>query len=253
MKIYHTETQGVYDSLMIELEEQGCELPFGGKPSEINNWVEREHLTCVRVHGLKVNHASLNYYKEEYPDTPIIKYKEKADNKMKFTKENVQKVIDEYFQEAGFESCGDLIAEIHNLDDKPEKVVVPKFVAEWIEYSRNEGSELSNMLACYSNFRDKVQKIETDGERAVKWYVDNPYKFIQAFEKGYTIGPEQLYYIPLPHLQLSDGTLQLLSTRKGQKNYSAQFPSSWLQQSFTKAELEQVPEIYKPFAKPIEE
>ena len=43
---------------------------------------------------------------------------------MKFTKENVEKVIDEYFWQADLEPCGDLIAEIHNLDDTPEKIVV---------------------------------------------------------------------------------------------------------------------------------
>ena len=38
---------------------------------------------------------------------------------MKFTKENVVKVINDYFLEADFDTCEDLIDEIRNLDDKP--------------------------------------------------------------------------------------------------------------------------------------
>lgn len=79
MRIYHTETQADYDALMVELEAEGCEWSFGGKLPEVNNWHISENLTGIRVYDSKVNHASLNYYKEEYPDIPIIKYKAKTE------------------------------------------------------------------------------------------------------------------------------------------------------------------------------
>ena len=173
---------------------------------------------------------------------------------MRFTKENVEKVIDDYFRQADLEPCGDLIAEIYNLDETPEKVVVPKFVADWIERNKESEVSLQIMLKCYQNYYYNMnRKCQTDEEKAVQWYVDNPYKFIQAYEDGYTIEPEQLYYIPLPHLETSDGIQQVLSKRKGDKHYFASRPASALQQRYTKEELEQVPEFYKPFAKPIEE
>ena len=127
MKIYHTETQADYDALMVELEADGAIWSFGRKLSESNNWYMSEHLTCIRVYDSKVNHASLNYYKEEYPDITITKYKAKADEKMKFTKENVYKLAERYSVDQGY-LLGDLKSDIFNLDDTTEKVVVPKFI-----------------------------------------------------------------------------------------------------------------------------
>ena len=43
---------------------------------------------------------------------------------MRFTKENVVKVVDDYFWQADFESCTDLIAQIYDLEDTIEKVDV---------------------------------------------------------------------------------------------------------------------------------
>ena len=254
MKIYHTETQADYDALMAELEKQGCKWAFGRELSEVNNWHISEHLTCLRVYDSKVNHASLNYYKEEYPDTPIIKYKAKAEEKMRFTKENVYKAFSQYRKDSNF-PFNDLQDEILKLDDTPEKVVVPKFVAEWIEQKKEKETELQTMIRYYRYFYDNVNSYsdEVYFKKAVQWYVDNPYKFIQAYENGYTIEPEKLYHIPLPDLETSDGLQQMLSKRKGDKNYFASRPAETLKQRYTKEELEQVPEIYKPYAKPIKE
>ena len=253
MKIYHTETQADYDALMIELKAVGCEWFSGRKPTEATTyWKLNSSETCVKIDKKVIAYNEKGYYAMRYPSAPIIKYKEKADDKMKFTKENVKKVIDEYFLQADFESCGDLLAEIHNLDDTPEKVVVPKFVADWIEQKKEKETELQTMLRCYRYFYDNVNSYsdEVYFKKAVQWYVDNPYKFIQAYEDGYTIEPEQLYYIPLPHLETTDGIQQVLSKRD---TYFASRPNDKLKQRYTKEELEQVPEVYKPFAKPIEE
>ena len=172
---------------------------------------------------------------------------------MKFTKENVYKAFSQYRKDSNF-PLNDLQDEIIKLDDTPEKVAVPKFVAEWIEWNKESEVSLQIMLKCYQNYYYNMnRKCQTDEEKAVQWFVDNPYKFIRAYEEGYTIEPEQLYYIPLPDLETSDGIQQVLSKRKNDTNYFASRPASALQQRFTKEELEQVPEIYKPYAKPIEE
>ena len=330
MKIYHTETQADYDALMVELEEQGYKWSFRRKLSEFNNWHISEHLTCLRVYGSEVNHASLNYYKEEYPSIPITKYKAKADDEMKFTKENIYKLAERYNVDENY-LMDDFKSDIFKLDDtpekavvpkcfdewfkeieatysnpdiaktfalwklcqqgfghgyedvhsekipyetdlgkwlfknkmlaidavlngytiEPEKVVVPKLVAEWIEQKKEKGTELQTMLRWYRYFYDNVNSYsdEVYFKKAVQWYVNNQYKFIQAYENGYTIEPEQLYYIPLPHLETTDGIQQVLSKRD---TYFASRPNDKLQQRFTKEELEQVPEVYKPFVKPIE-
>ena len=166
---------------------------------------------------------------------------------MKFTKDNVYKLFSQYRKCADY-SLNDLQDEILKLDDKPEKVVVPKFVAEWIQSYLNEGGTpidvLGSLMSFHASFVD---------ESVIRWFKKNSETMLKALTNGYTIEKEQLYYIPLPHLETSDGIQQVLSKRKGYKHYFANFPTESLQQRFTKAELERVPEIYKPFAKPIEE
>ena len=253
MKIYHTETQADYDALMVELEGKGYVWASRCKPTESKDWTKRKENTCVRISNKRVTRNSIIFYKVEYPNIPIIKYKAKVDERMKFTKENVGKLFNEHDKYICF-SLDDLQDEILKLDDTPEKVVVPKYVAEWIEWNKGSGVRLHFILRCYADFScGKEPDVYREWLKAVRWYVDNPYKFIQAYENGYTVEPEQLYYIPLPHLETSDGTKQVLSKRKGYKNYFAHYPTESLQQEYTKAELEQVPEIYRLFAVPVEE
>ena len=254
MRIYHTETQEDYDALMVELEAEGVSW-FNGvqMTKKPDNWRVHKKHTYVRVDGVYAFYDSVYFHEWRYPDIPITKYKAKVDEKMRFTKENVYKVFSQYRKDSNF-PFNDLQDEIIKLDDTPEKVAVPKFVAEWIEWNKESGVSLQLMLGCYERFYvNRNPNCQTDGEKAVQWYVDNPYKFIQAYENGYTIEPEQLYYIPLPHLETSDGIQQVLSKRKNGTNYFASRPASALQQRYTKEELEQVPEIYKPYTKPIEE
>lgn len=107
---------------------------------------------------------------------------------MKFTKENVEKVIDEYFRQAGLEPCSDLITEIHNLDDTPEKVVVPKFVADYLEERKRDGDGLVTSLYPYQG---------NSGEAIEDWFEEeeNNVSFAKAWIDGYTIEPEQLYHV----------------------------------------------------------
>ena len=161
---------------------------------------------------------------------------------MKFTKENVGKLFNEHDKYICF-SINDLQDDILKLDDTPEKVVVPKFVAEWIQSYLNEGGTpidvLGSLMSFHASFVD---------ESVMRWFKKNSETMLKALINGYTIKKEVLYYIPLPDLETSDGLQQVLSKRD---TYFASRPNEKLQQRFTKAELEQVPEIYKPFAKPL--
>ena len=80
MKIYHTETQADYDALMIELEEQGCKWYSGDRMTELTkHWERNSSETCVRVDKKVVVYDKKSYYKEDYPNIPIIKYKAQAE------------------------------------------------------------------------------------------------------------------------------------------------------------------------------
>ena len=192
MKIYHTETQEDYDALMFDLKTKGIDT----LPEE--HWKNNECDTVVFVRGIDKNlshridttYGDVAWAIYKYPDTPIIKYKAKADEKMKFTKENVEKVMDQHLKETEDSVFADIVSDIYDMDDTPEKVVVPKFVAEWIEWNKESEVSLQVVLNCYEHFcGNRNPNCQTDGEKAVQWYVDNPYKFIKAYEDGYTIEP----------------------------------------------------------------
>lgn len=182
---------------------------------------------------------------------------------MRFTKENVLNLTDKWIQNK-ISSFQDLQNEIKELEDTSEKVIVPKCFDEWFkeivfEYPITDSAKrfalwkLSQQSFFGHSFEDaRCKEISYETELGA-WLLKNKELAIDAVLNGYIVEPEQLYYIPLPHLELSDGTKQVLSKRKGYKHYFANFPTKSLQQQFTKDELEQVPEIYRLFAKPIEE
>ena len=76
----------------------------------------------------------------------------------------------------------DSIVEVVNEIDEPQKVVVPKFVAEWLKKYR-----YAHTLLKVLNAAEKEQIVPS----AVNdWILDNQYDFIKAFHDGYTIEQE---------------------------------------------------------------
>ena len=179
---------------------------------------------------------------------------------MKFTKENVLNLTDKWIKSKTI-SFQDLQDGIKELDDTPEKVVVPKCFDEWFkeivfEYPITDSSKrfalwkLSQQGFGCGFERANGEKIPYDTDLG-KWLFKNRELAINAILNGYEVEKEHLYCIPLPHLETADGTKQYL-TKSGAGNYFALSPCIGQKQRYTKEELEQVPEIYKPFAKPME-
>lgn len=266
MKIYHTETQADYSALMVELEMRGIE------PLTNRLWKIHENQTVVFVRAIgrygdstrtDTTYGDMQWALYRYPDTPIQKYKAKAEEKMQFTKENVMQKMEEWLDEPQT-TQKELRDRINELDDTPKKVVVPKCFDDWYReikgYWKRDSSAKQFALwkLCQQGFGRSFEdvrgrKISYDSDLA-RWLIKNEMLAIDAILNGYTIEPEQLYYIPLPHLKTTDGIQQVLSKRsKNGRHYFASRPNDKLKQRYTQAELEQAPEVYKPFAKPIEE
>ena len=75
MKIYNTRTQSDYDALMTELEEQGFNWINRKKPTHYRYWEKYGVNTCIEIVGKEIAFGSIEWYKEESPDIPIIEYK----------------------------------------------------------------------------------------------------------------------------------------------------------------------------------
>ncbi len=78
--------------------------------------------------------------------------------------------------------------------DEPQKVVVPKFVAEWIESQKESFSDTSAI--------DMYENLTSDNRGGYYhevwlWVIDHHYDFIKAWHDGYTVEKEKLYTVEI--------------------------------------------------------
>ena len=283
MRIYHTETQEDYDALMVELEEQGYKWISGDEPSQVNAWKVYKNQIGILMDNSTITHSSLDYLRSKHPDTPITKYKSKADEKMKFTKENVLNLTDKWI-ESKIISFQDLQNEIKELDDTPEKVVVPKyvpkqdkpvipqFVADWYEenlsgsYTDNRNKFSGNdVFRVIQDVLKTSEGLKTWGDYGIDkeitvWAEENEEDFIHliancSYKDGYTIEPdivtEQRYTVVIADRYL----VQLFMGRKDYRFVEFGELWAWEPDAFqlTEAEIKAIDERYWTFAVPVKE
>lgn len=79
MKLYHTETQEDFDTLLEKMKNEGCSWFFGevitSDDSEL--WERYKQDSALFVDEEGVSYGTLSYAEDNYPDTPIEKYKAK--------------------------------------------------------------------------------------------------------------------------------------------------------------------------------
>ncbi|HFU4488718.1 TPA: DUF1642 domain-containing protein [Streptococcus suis] len=91
----------------------------------------------------------------------------------------------------------DVICILEQLEE-PQRVVVPKVVATWIEYCKQSNLDLNNATR-YT----RVNNAETGVE---EWIYENQETFARAWLDGYAIEKEKLYTVEIPN---NGGTLIL--------------------------------------------
>ena len=112
MKIYHTETQEDYDALMVELEEKGYKWLSRDKPISRDYWSEDKGNTCITISGKDITFDSIEWYKNKYPNTPIIEYKaDKQGETDNFIKELTVKIYYNEVTKKHYNSYEDAIAD----------------------------------------------------------------------------------------------------------------------------------------------
>ena len=90
----------------------------------------------------------------------------------------------------------DAVIELASELDEPQKVKIPKFVADWIEYCKNTFLSLARALMIeevdfynYANQEDHFRLVDFLGSRI------NQEKFAHAWLDGYEIKPEKRYTV----------------------------------------------------------
>lgn len=150
--------------------------------------------------------------------------------------------------------------------DEPEKTVVPKFVAEWIEDHKGDYSkwdEESRADFVFRSINDLFRFEEglspwdfTIYEEFSKWTAENAYEFITAILFDYTIEKEKLYTVEIPNPNRADVSLVLGLYNDGKVAIFAAFTDSWKyekQYKLTEAEIKEDFEWAWQFAKEDEE
>ena len=127
--------------------------------------------------------------------------------------------------------------------NEPQKVVVPKFVAEWIEELKKSHSNLAWIWSVYPA-----------EHKTKKWLEQNTEKFMRAWLDGFEIEQEKLYTVEIPNPNVSiDYHSRLARNYKGKVVLEVQ---DWLNTfesyKLTESEIKQDFEWAWQFAKEVD-
>ena len=82
--------------------------------------------------------------------------------------------------------------------DEPQKVTVPQFVADWIEYCKKHNFTLFGCLDPVNGFESLADKIfEGDVRKCIRWCRKESNNFARAWLDGYTVEKEKQYEVIL--------------------------------------------------------
>ncbi|HFH9428260.1 TPA: DUF1642 domain-containing protein [Enterococcus faecium] len=130
--------------------------------------------------------------------------------------------------------------------DEPKKPVVPKFVAEWIEYAKKKGDSLAISFKPWNLYGVEYSKAD-------RWIEDNQETFARAWIDGYEVEKEPLYTVTLSldlkyYLVIDeyecDGISPTLTTSSNSLGY---------RYYLTEKEIKSADTNLWPFAVPVEE
>lgn len=137
--------------------------------------------------------------------------------------------------------------------DEPQKPVVPKFVAEWIELCKEKADLISCLSGSYEYGVNQYERITEDEDWLFE--ADHQELVARAWLDGYEVEKESLYYV---QLKIPGATYYLIQTflMPGDTHmcFSAateRYGAKWTN-TFTEAEIKEIDERYWPFAVPAE-
>lgn len=132
---------------------------------------------------------------------------------------------DNGYEQGIYDSLSDVI-----LLDEPKKVVIPKFVAEWIGYATLKGDSLIASFKPWDLYGAEYGKVNS-------WIKDNEETYARAWLDGYEVEEDPLYYVKLPEIgYMRFGKKYFYSTDKEDAK------------RYTENQIKAIDERYWPFA-----
>lgn len=139
--------------------------------------------------------------------------------------------------------------------DESQKPVVPKFVAEWIEYAKKKGDSLAISFKPWNLYGVEYSKVD-------RWIEDNQETFARAWIDGYEVEKEPLYYVRLPYEFWDEEAAELKTeyvylhheiTSDETRIYPIKEPRKGFSTKLDEITIKSIDERYWPFAVPVEE
>ncbi|HAR1637197.1 TPA: DUF1642 domain-containing protein [Enterococcus faecium] len=159
-----------------------------------------------------------------------------------------QALIDELMKIPGVGSNSDALETIKRFPSyEPQKLVVPKFVAEWFEENKDD-LEFPIWELCVDSYGSK------DEHGMLNWIQqseNNPIETLIRMKDGYEVEKEPLYEVII-------GDLYLIKKFNNRNDFYFDTSCSlcaWEKSAYqlTEAEIKAIDERYWPFAVPVEE
>ena len=174
MKIYNTKTIEDYTALMIELESKGYKWLSGDKLTSKDYWSEDKENACIKISGEDITSASLDFYKEHYPNKSIIEYKAKGETKMtnEEMKRKLQKnAFDVYVAVDIFAVRGISEPEKDLQEAKSSAKKLIEKIDEYLEYLKPK-FKVGDYVTYEGVFENKIAKIDSINEDELHglWY-----------------------------------------------------------------------------------
>ena len=99
----------------------------------------------------------------------------------------------------------DAVIELASELDEPQKVKIPKFVAEWIEYCKKHNFTLFGCLDPVNGFESLADEaFEGDIRKCIRWCRKESNNFARAWLDGYTVEKEKWYTVKIKGVCFND-------------------------------------------------
>ncbi|EGP5301155.1 DUF1642 domain-containing protein [Enterococcus faecium] len=111
-------------------------------------------------------------------------------NESKITDEQAWNKVAEAYPESAQSLRNTLDNAVFGKTGEHQKPVVPKFVAEWIEYAKKKGDSLAISFKPWNLYGVEYSKVD-------RWIEDNQETFARAWIDGYEVEKEPLYRVKI--------------------------------------------------------
>lgn len=132
---------------------------------------------------------------------------------------------------------------LYGLAKEPQKVKVPAFVAEWIEYAKKKGDSFFDSFSPWDLYG--AEYVEAD-----RWIAKNGEIYGRAWLDGYEVEEESKYSVMVAGKYL----IKMFHGRKDHKFVNEAELESWHSSAYklTQKEIKEIDERYWTFAVPVE-